>query len=87
MSDFRFELAREQEEKAYLERSARCAVKYRVDLVHTYPTPDNPKCEPVRDTWFLHDEQGEGVIERIREKVAKLNQVVRVLSVRPMKRD
>jgi hypothetical protein len=62
-------------------------VKYRIDLIHTYPTSENPKGEPVQDIWTFHDDRGDGTIERIREKVAKLNQVVKVLSVRPLKRD
>jgi hypothetical protein len=62
-------------------------VKYRVDLIHTYPTPENPRGEAVQDSWTYHDNRGDGTIERIREKVSKMNQVVKVISVRPLKRD
>ena len=62
-------------------------MKYRIELVHTYQTPKNPKGEAVQDVWTFHDDRADGTIERIREKVAKLNQVVKVLSVRPLKRE
>lgn len=62
-------------------------VKYRIELIHTYPTPENPRGEAVKDSWTVHDDRTDGTEQRIREKVAKLNQVIKVLSVRPVKKD
>ena len=62
-------------------------MKYAIELIHTYPTEGNPQGNAVREKWTVLDDGSPSTIERVRERIAKLNQVVKVLSVKPVEQD